>query len=64
MIALSAATAFGMSSGRTLATDPVRSFRMLDEFMNRIDAWSLDQEGQHSRAVAIRRLVEMGLKMK
>jgi len=39
----------------------VRSFRMPDELMGRIDAWSGDQEDQPSRAEAIRRLVEIGL---
>jgi predicted DNA-binding protein len=42
--------------------DPVRSFRMPDELTARIDAWSADQEDQLSRAEAIRRLVEIGLK--
>lgn len=44
--------------------DPVRAFRMSDEFMVRIDAWSADQEDRPSRAEAIRRLVELGLKAK
>jgi hypothetical protein len=42
--------------------DPVRAFRMSDEFMARVDAWSADQEDRPSRAEAIRRLVEIGLK--
>jgi len=44
--------------------DPVRSFRMPDELMDRIDTWSADQEDRPSRAEAIRRLVEIGLKAK
>src|SRR5262249_11270854 len=44
--------------------DPVRSFRMPDELMGRIDTWSADQEDRPSRAEAIRRLVEIGLTVK
>jgi hypothetical protein len=44
--------------------DPVRSFRMPDELMASIDAWSADREDRPSRAEAIRRLVELGLKAK
>ena len=44
--------------------DPVRSFRMPDELMDRIDIWSTDQDDRPSRAEAIRRLVEIGLKVK
>jgi hypothetical protein len=43
---------------------PVRAFRMSDEFMASVDAWSADQEDRPSRAEAIRRLVELGLKGK
>lgn len=44
--------------------DPVRSFRMPDELMSRIAGWAADQEDQPSRAEAIRRLVEIGLRSK
>jgi hypothetical protein len=44
--------------------DPVRSFRMSDELVAVIDAWSANQEDRPSRAEAIRRLVELGLKAK
>ena len=44
--------------------DPVRSFRMSDELMARLDTWSADQEDRPSRAEAIRRLVELGLTAK
>jgi hypothetical protein len=44
--------------------DPVRSFRMPDELMERIDTWSADEADEPSRAEAIRRLVELGLKAK
>jgi hypothetical protein len=37
---------------------------MSDEFMASVDAWSADQEDRPSRAEAIRRLVELGLKAK
>jgi hypothetical protein len=37
---------------------------MPDELMDRIDTWSADQEDRPSRAEAIRRLVEIGLKAK
>jgi len=42
----------------------VRAFRMSDDFMARVDAWSVAQNDQPSRAEAIRRLVEIGLKAK
>ena len=44
--------------------DPVRAFRMSDEFMATVDAWSANQDDKPSRAEAIRRLVELGLKAK
>jgi hypothetical protein len=37
---------------------------MSDEFMASVDAWSADQIDRPSRAEAIRRLVELGLKVK
>jgi hypothetical protein len=44
--------------------EPVRSFRLSDEFMTNLDAWIAQQDDQPSRAEAIRRLVELGLKAK
>jgi Arc/MetJ-type ribon-helix-helix transcriptional regulator len=41
--------------------DPVRAFRLSDEFMARLDAWIAEQDDRPSRAEAIRRLVELGL---
>jgi hypothetical protein len=45
-------------------SDPSRTFRLSDEFMAALDAWSARQEDAPSRSEAIRRLVEMGLKVK
>jgi hypothetical protein len=44
--------------------DPVRAFRMSDEFIASVDAWIAEQADHPSRAEAIRRLVELGLKAK
>jgi hypothetical protein len=44
--------------------DPIRSFRMPDDLVGRIDTWSANQEDRPSRAEAIRRLVEIGLRAK
>jgi hypothetical protein len=44
--------------------DPVRTFRLSDEFMARLDEWSARQPDKPSRSEAIRRLVEIGLKAK
>jgi hypothetical protein len=44
--------------------DPVRAFRLSDEFMGNLDAWIAKQNDGPSRAAAIRRLVELGLKAK
>jgi hypothetical protein len=41
--------------------DPTRTFRASDEFIANVDAWAAGQNGQPTRAEAIRRLVEMGL---
>ncbi len=38
--------------------------RVSDEFLRAIDKWRRKQEGEPSRADAIRRLVELGLKAK
>jgi hypothetical protein len=44
--------------------DPSRTFRLSDEFIARVDAWAVGQEGAPNRTEAIRRLVELGLKVK
>jgi hypothetical protein len=44
--------------------DPVRTMRLSDEFLAKVDAWAKKQEDGPSRAEAIRRLVELGLKAK
>ena len=44
--------------------DPSRTFRLSDEFIARADAWATSQEGAPSRTEAIRRLVDLGLKVK
>jgi Arc/MetJ-type ribon-helix-helix transcriptional regulator len=44
--------------------DPVRAFRLSNEFMARVDAWAAEQDDRPSRAEAIRRLVELGLTVK
>jgi hypothetical protein len=50
-------------SGRpATGNDPVRTFRLSDEFVAKLDAWSSTQEDNPARAEAIRRLVELGLK--
>ena len=44
--------------------DPVRTMRLSNEFMASVDAWSARQDDAPSRSEAIRRLVELGLKVK
>jgi hypothetical protein len=44
--------------------DPVRTFRFSDEFMAGLDEWAARQPDQPSRSEAIRRLVEIALKVK
>jgi hypothetical protein len=44
--------------------DPTRTFRLSDEFMAQLDAWAARQPNKPSRSEAIRRLVEMALKVK
>jgi len=44
--------------------EPGRSIRLSDQFMANVEAWALSQEDQPSRSEAIRRLVELGLKVK
>ncbi len=48
------------SGRKPTGRDPARTFRLSDEFIARLDAW----RGNLSRAEAIRRLVEIGLKVK
>lgn len=52
-------------SGRpATGKDPVRTMRLSDEFMARLDAWSARQDDEPGRTESIRRLVELGLKAK
>lgn len=44
--------------------DPVRTFRLSDEFMAHLDQWAEHQADKPSRSEAIRRLVELGFKAK
>jgi hypothetical protein len=44
--------------------DPSRTFRLSDEFMANVDAWAAAQDDEPGRSEAIRRLVELGLKVK
>jgi len=44
--------------------DPVRTFRLSDDFITKLDAWALTQDDAPTRSKAIRRLVEIGLKMR
>jgi metal-responsive CopG/Arc/MetJ family transcriptional regulator len=48
------------STGR----DPVRTLRLSDHFLDKIDHWATKQEDQPGRSEAIRRLVQLGLKVK
>ena len=43
--------------------DPVRAIRLSDEFLSKVDAWSSKQNDEPGRSEAIRRLVELGLKV-
>jgi hypothetical protein len=45
-------------------SDPSRTFRLSDEFIATLDAWSARQEDAPTRSEAIRRLVDLGLKAK
>ena len=44
--------------------DPVRAIRLSDEFIAKVDRWASKQDGRPGRSEAIRRLVELGLKVK
>src|SRR2546430_16020718 len=41
--------------------DPVRTMRLSDDFIDKVDAWAADQPDLPARSEAIRRLVELGL---
>jgi len=45
-------------------TDPARTIRLSDEFIAKVDAWAAAQDDKPARSEAIRRLVELGLKVK
>jgi hypothetical protein len=52
-------------SGRpATGKDPVRTIRLSDEFIAKVDAWAARQVDDPGRSEAIRRLVELGLKSK
>jgi hypothetical protein len=52
-------------SGRPVTgKDPVRTMRLSDEFIVKIDTWATQQDDMPGRSEAIRRLVELGLKAK
>jgi hypothetical protein len=44
--------------------DPSRTIRLSDEFLAKVDAWANQQDDDPGRSEAIRRLVELGLKVK
>jgi hypothetical protein len=44
--------------------DPSRTFRLSDEFIASVDAWAQSEPDTPGRSEAIRRLVELGLKVK
>ena len=44
--------------------DPVTAIRLSPEMRETVDAWAARQPDKPSRSVAIRRLVELGLKVK
>jgi hypothetical protein len=43
---------------------PVSAVRLPPELSGSVDAWAASQDGQPGRSEAIRRLVELGLKLK
>lgn len=45
-------------------TDPVRTIRLSDDLITRVEVWAGNQDGDFGRSEAIRRLVELGLKAK
>jgi hypothetical protein len=52
------------SGRKPTGRDPSRTFRLSDEFMASVDAWAEQQADAAGRSEAIRRLVELGLKVK
>jgi hypothetical protein len=52
------------SGRKPTGTDPARTIRLSDEFIAKIDAWAGKQEDEPGRSEAIRRLVEIGLRVK
>jgi alkanesulfonate monooxygenase SsuD/methylene tetrahydromethanopterin reductase-like flavin-dependent oxidoreductase (luciferase family) len=42
----------------------VRTMRLSDEFIAKVDAWAAQQDDDPARSEAVRRLVEMGLTVK
>src|SRR6266446_2930478 len=44
--------------------DPVRAIRLSDDFLTKVDSWAAKQDDRPGRSEAIRRLVELGLKVK
>jgi hypothetical protein len=44
--------------------DAVRAIRLSDEFIAKVDQWAAKQDDAPGRSEAIRRLVEIGLKVK
>ena len=43
---------------------PTRTIRLSNEFVANVDAWAAAQEDEPGRSEAIRRLVELGLKVR
>jgi hypothetical protein len=49
---------------KATGAETVRTFRLSDEFMATVDTWAARQSDKPTRTEAMRRLVEMGLKVK
>ena len=43
--------------------DPIRTFRLSDEKVAEIDAWAARQPDKPSRSEALRRLIDLGMKV-
>jgi hypothetical protein len=43
--------------------DPIRTFRLSDEKVAEIDAWAARQPDKPSRSKALRRLIDLGMKV-
>jgi hypothetical protein len=52
------------SGRKPTGVDPARTIRLSDEFITTVDAWAVGQDDEPTRSEAIRRLVELGLKVK